>query len=108
MSTDKDTVPIDELAQWIDVYRGARAEADKWGELADRARERITEALGEAEIGTIGGKPAVRHTIVQRSQLRSAKLRAEYPEICDAFTVSTTQRRFTLVDNDKDKDAPHD
>jgi predicted phage-related endonuclease len=106
MSTDRESVPIDELAQWIDVYRGARAEADKWSELANRARERITQALGDAEIGTVGGTPAVRHTIVHRPQLRTAKLRAEHPEICDAFTVTTTQRRFTLVD--KEKDTPDD
>jgi len=102
MSIGKESVPLDDVAVWVETYRTARANADKWTELADRARDHVTAALGDAEIGTIAGKPAVRHTIVHRSQLRSQKLRAEYPEICDAFTVSTTQRRFTLVDNDKD------
>lgn len=106
MSTDKESVAVDDVAVWIEAYRTARANADKWTELADRAREHITTALGDAEIGTVAGTPAVRHTVVHRPQLRTAKLRAEYPDICDAFTVTTTQRRFTLVD--KEKDTPHD
>lgn len=106
MSTDRESVPIDELTQWIDAYRTASANADKWTELATRAREHITAALGDAEIGTVGGKPAVRHTVVHTRRLRTLKLRAEYPDICDAFTVTTSGRRFTLVDNDKD--TPHD
>jgi predicted phage-related endonuclease len=106
MSADKECVPIDDLARWIDAYREASANADKWTELATRAREHITAALGDAEIGTVAGEPVVRHTIVHTRRLRTLKLRAEYPDICDAFTVTTTGRRFTLVD--KDKDAPRD
>lgn len=100
MNAPKQQAPIDGLAVWIAAYREATDSAKKWTEIADRAKEQITKAIGDAEIGTVDGQPAARWSVVNSSRLDTKKLRAEHPDIAEQFTVPTTTRRFTLVDKD--------
>lgn len=94
--------PLDDLATWVQAYREATANAKTWAEIADRAKEQITAALDQhgAQVGTIGGRPAVRWTVVESSRLDTRKLRSEHPELVEAFTVPTVTRRFTVVTED--------
>lgn len=101
--TPKRAAALDDLAPWIAAYRAAVGNAKQWQEVADRAKQHITTALGDAECGTVNGEPAVRWTVVQSARLDTKKLRAEHPELVDQFTVPSTTRRFTLVDP---KDTP--
>jgi predicted phage-related endonuclease len=100
--TDKPTeAPLDGKAAWVAAYREAKANAENWAKIADRAKEQITAELEQAgaSIGTLDGRPAVRWTEVDSSRLNTRKLKSEYPEIVDQFTIPTTTRRFTLVED---------
>lgn len=93
--------PLDGMAAWVAAYREAKANADSWTEIADRAKEQITAELEQAgaSIGTLHGRPAVRWTEVASSRLNTKKLKAEHPELVDQFSIPTTTRRFTLVES---------
>lgn len=101
MTMDKSQAAVDAVADWISAYRTAKDNAAKWAELADRARSHITEALGDAEVGVIDGKPVVRHAFVHKRRVNLPKMRDEHPELVEQFTVAAVERRFTLID-DKD------
>lgn len=92
--------PIDELATWVKAYREACANRDNWSEIADRAKQQISQALEEAgaEVGTVDGYPAVRWTQVTSQRLDTKRLKAAHPDIAAEFLVSSSSRRFTLVD----------
>jgi predicted phage-related endonuclease len=92
---------LDDLHDWVTAYREAKANADNWTEIADRAKGQITAALEQAgaTVGTVGGHPAVRWTEVDSSRFNTRKFKAEYPDLADQFSIPTTTRRFTLVED---------
>lgn len=94
--------PIDDLATWIDAYRTACANRDQWSEIADRAKQQITQHLDRAaaDTGTINGRPAVRWSHVTSSRIDTKTLKANNPELAERYTVTTSSRRFTLIDPD--------
>lgn len=93
--------PIDELATWIDAYRTACTNRDQWSEIADRAKQQITQQLEReaADVGTINGRPAVRWTTVTSHRLDTKTLKAKDPELAERYTVTSTSRRFTVLDD---------
>jgi hypothetical protein len=96
MSDAKD---IDEVAGWIDVLRKAQGEKAKADEVIAQAREKIEDALGEAEVGAVAGVPVVRWTFVRSERFDQKKAKAILGETNTAACMVTTEsRRFTLVD----------
>lgn len=93
---------IDDLATWVDAYRAACANRDQWSEIADRAKQQITQKLERdaAEVGTVNGRPAVRWTSVTSHRLDTKTLKAKDPELAERYTVTSTSRRFTVVEPD--------
>lgn len=93
---------IDDLATWLDAYRTACSNRDQWSEIADRAKQQITQHLDRdaAEIGTINGRTAVRWTTVTSNRLDTKTLKAKDPELAERYTVAATTRRFTVVDSE--------
>lgn len=91
---------IDDLATWLDAYRHADTQIKQWTETKNDIRARITTALGEAETGTIAGRPAVRWTKVESSRLDVKKAKELLPaQVIAAITTVSTSRRFTLVED---------
>lgn len=92
--------PIDDLATWVSAYREACTNRDQWGEIADRAKQHISQALEEADaqIGTVNGHPAVRYTEITSQRLDTKRLKAEHPDLVAHFMVTGHSRRFTLVE----------
>ena len=84
-------------AKWLEAYREAHNQAEHWQLLAQRAREHVEAALGDAEAGYIDGKPAVRWAIVNSSRIDTKKLEIEHPDIAEQFRVPVITRRFTLA-----------
>lgn len=91
-------VQLDGLAEWLAAYDQAAANVKQWEEIRDRAKERITEALGTAETGTVDGAPVVRWSYVSRDVVDVKKLREQFPDVAEQFTRTTMSRRFTRVD----------
>lgn len=97
MQTEKE---LDALANWIihlKQLKTDRADIDMQIEVAEG---HIKDALGDAEVGTLGGEPIVRwsYVISNRFDHKAAKalLTAEQVEAC---TKPSESRRFTIVDN---------
>lgn len=98
------TAPIDDLTPWVAAYREACANRDQWAEIADRAKQQITQQLEneQAEVGTIDGRPTVKWTEVTTRRINTKALKEKDPELADRYTVTSTSRRFTLLDDEDD------
>lgn len=97
MSSD---APIDDVANWLAVYRAAAARKAQAEELMAEARARIEDVLGEAEVGTVAGRPAVRWTHVTSRRFDQKAAKVLLGDRADDCYVESTSRRFTLVDED--------
>ena len=93
-------VPLDDLADDIDLVRRAKALARQWTELADTTLARIKEAVGEAEEATVNGRPAVRHSIRMVTRVDSKRLRADLPtEVLAPYLTTTPEHRYELLED---------
>lgn len=95
--TDLDGRP----ALWLQAYEAAEAQEKHWADIKKQAREHLEQALGDSEIGTVGGVERVRWTFVKSSRLDQKKLKEQAPDLVAQCTVESTSRRFTLVGGDK-------
>ena len=93
--------PLDELAGWVDIYRAAQDTIAKAEEAKAVARERIEDALGDDEVGTLAGQPVVRWTYVHSERFDQKKAKAILGDDAAACMVPQTSRRFTLVTGDE-------
>lgn len=103
MTLDTDNaVELDGLSTWVALYRDLSDRIAALDEQRKEARSRIEAALGDAETGTIGGRPAVRWTVVRSTRLDQAKAKGLLKDynLLDAALVETTSRRFQLVEEE--------
>lgn len=91
------TTALDELAGWVTIYRQAQDTIAKAEEAKAVAREKIEDALGDDEVGTIAGEPVVRWTYVHSERFDQKKAKAILGDDAAACVVPTETRRFTLV-----------
>ena len=89
--------PLDELAGWLDIYRAAQDTIAKAEEAKAVAREKIEDAMGDDEVGTVDGQPVVRWTFVHSERFDQKKAKAILGDEFDACKVTTTSRRFEMV-----------
>lgn len=94
-------LPLDEAQELIEQYRVATERIRDWEQQRDEAANRLKALMGDAEIGLIAGKPAVRWTTVRSSRLDTKALREAHPDIAQAFTREQTYRRFSLVEQEE-------
>jgi predicted phage-related endonuclease len=91
-------LPLD-VAGWLELYKKTQAEIKALEEKASTAKEKIQEALGDNEIGTLDGSPVVRWTKVTSTRLDMKKAREVLdPKILEFLSSESTSRRFTLVE----------
>jgi predicted phage-related endonuclease len=91
------SVSIDHIAAHVEVYKHAKAKADEFAAAAQRSREKIEEALGENEIGTVDGEPVVRWSHQKVNRLDQKALKEDHPEIVAEYTKLHAQRRFEVI-----------
>jgi predicted phage-related endonuclease len=91
-------LPLD-VAGWLGLYKKTQAEIKALEEKASTAKEKIQEALGDNEVGTLDGSPVVRWTKVTSTRLDMKKAREVLdPKILQFLSSESTSRRFTLVE----------
>ncbi|ADD43858.1 hypothetical protein [Stackebrandtia nassauensis] len=99
--TDPAPVALDDCGALVSSLRHAEAMAAQWSDAAAELRRVLIERLGDAELGTINGHPAVRHTTYRDTRVSTKMLRELAPaDLIERCTTTTTRRRFTLVDTD--------
>ncbi len=93
---------IDDLSGWLNLLRQAtRRKADE-EEQIKICRAKIEEALGESEIGTVGGMPVVSWKWVTSNRLDQtlAKQMLTRDQLASCMT-EVRSRRFVLVGSDE-------
>lgn len=70
---------IDDLAQVVEAYRNAQAEADRWKKAAEVLKARIQQAMGDATVATVAGQPVA--TWRPTGQFQETKFRNEQPDL---------------------------
>lgn len=92
-------VELDALTNWVFHLKQLRQDRAEIDEQIEIAEGHIKDALGDAEIGTIGGEPIVRwsHVITNRFDQKAAKALLTDDQIV-ACTKSSESRRFTIVE----------
>jgi predicted phage-related endonuclease len=94
-------LPLD-VAGWLELYKKTQTEIKALEEKVATAKEKIQEALGDSEIGTIDGAPVVRWTRVTTTRLDMKKAKEVLdPAILAFLSSESTSRRFTLVEPDE-------
>ena len=91
-----------DMKGWIELLRMSQSDIKALEEKLATAREKIQEALGDNEIGTIDGSPVVRWTRVTTTRLDMKKAKEVLdPKILAFLSSESTSRRFTLVEPDE-------
>ncbi|MFD1079482.1 hypothetical protein, partial [Longispora fulva] len=77
------------------------AEADRWADAAAELRRVIEARLADSDVGTVAGRPVVRHTSYVERRVDMAKLRLLSPAaLVEQCTNVTERRRFSLVEGE--------
>ena len=93
-------VDLDPAASaFLAAYIEARLKIKEWEEKADIAAEQVKAAMGEAQVGLVNGREAVRWTTVETKLIDAKKVRELLPEnLWEKFETSSVSRRFTIVE----------
>ena len=93
-------VDLDPAASaFLAAYIEARLKIKEWEEKADIAAEQVKAAMGEAQVGLVNGREAVRWTTVETKRIDTKKVRELLPEnLWEKFETSSISRRFTIVE----------
>ncbi len=86
------------VQHFVDVLKHVKTETARLNDMAAHAREEIESALGDKEIGVIGGKQVVSYVRSDRNVVSVRLLKERYPEIADECTETGTVRRFLVMD----------
>jgi hypothetical protein len=92
-------VELDALANWVIHLKQLRQDRNMIDEQIELTEGHIKDALGDAEIGTIGGEPIVKwtHVITNRFDQKAAKALLTDDQVA-ACTKPSESRRFTIVE----------
>jgi predicted phage-related endonuclease len=86
------------VAAFVTALIEAKAKIKEWETRADEYEQIIKAALGEASVGLVNGREAVRWTAVETSRIDTKKVQELLPkELVDRFRTTTQSKRFTVV-----------
>lgn len=91
------SVSLDHIKAHVDILAFAKRKQAELNEMVERSRAAIEEALGENEIGTLDGEPAIRWGHQKVNRLNQKALKDEHPEIVAEYTEAHAQRRFEVL-----------
>jgi predicted phage-related endonuclease len=96
MSTE---IELDALANWVLHLKQLRADRAEIDQQIEMAENQIKDALGDAEVGTIGGEPVIKwtHIVTNRFDQKAAKALLTDDQVT-ACTKPSESRRFTIVE----------
>ncbi|MPZ66210.1 MAG: hypothetical protein GEU83_12075 [Pseudonocardiaceae bacterium] len=88
--------PLDELAEVIREWQQARYLAGVNDAARKRAEARIRDALGDATVGTINGKPVVEIAGEPRRHFRLDEFAEQYPDLAQQFLDYQERERLAM------------
>lgn len=93
-----DVIELDDLSEHLEILRQVQSRLGQLGELRSDLQRKIKARLGDVEIGTVGGLPAVTWKRTLRVALSQKLLKAQYPEVLHDCEEISEIRTFLLVD----------
>jgi putative phage-type endonuclease len=97
------TIEIDGLKDRLDALKAAKLMAKQAEEQVEAITNEIRAAMNDAEVGTIDGQTAVTWKTSTTSRLDTKRLKAEKPDVYEAFTTQSESRTFRISTNKGDK-----
>ncbi|WP_370944053.1 hypothetical protein AB5J62_33770 [Amycolatopsis sp. cg5] len=81
-------VSLDPFANLVRSWRDARAAAGRARADVDRIEGELLELLGDAEVGTLDGTPAVLRETEERDGIDIGRLRRDHPELWEQYPLA--------------------
>ena len=92
-----DAVAIDGLKAQLALLQHCKEKRAELAEIEASAKAAIQAALGDAEAGTIDGRPVVTWKFVKRRSIDQQLLKQLHPEVAEQVTTVSESRRFEHV-----------
>jgi putative phage-type endonuclease len=89
------TLP-DEAAEWIEDYHRAAAELKRAERRLEECKNWLKVQLGDAGAGYLGHQKIVSYPEVHTTRISAKKLRAEFPEVAEECSETSSHRRLTV------------
>ncbi len=100
---DRVPVAVDSMSDHIERLRQITARIKELTVQADAIKAAIQDELGDYEIGTVHGRPAVYWTQHIRHALDQKALKDHEPHLYTAYLKASPYRRFVLVEEHDDE-----
>jgi hypothetical protein len=99
MGNNMKQVELDSLTTYVWALKQLKADRADIDAQIEVAEGQIKDALGDAEVGTIGGEPVIKwtHVVSQRFDQSAAKALLTDDQVA-ACTKPSESRRFTIVE----------
>lgn len=96
-----ESVDLTGMAATIDQLRAAKAEQKRQAEVVATMENELRLALGDAEVGLVAGAPAVTWKARRTTRVDVKALRADHPDIADAYEAVSTTRTLLIKEPKK-------
>lgn len=97
-SVEGKSARLDDLADSVRLLHQVSAELDRFTKMRDDLQAAIKDQLGDAEIGTVDGRPVVTWKGTWRLGVSQSQLKQRYPVIAADVCETSWVRRFRLLD----------
>lgn len=93
----KDAVDLDAVKDQIEAAQRARKMIKRWKEVQEASEQAITELLGDADAGTIGGRVVLTHKERSRKIWDGDRLETDLGAVADEYRKEITFRQFDYL-----------
>jgi hypothetical protein len=87
-------IELDQFSDLLTRWKHAREAAGRARATVEKTERELLDLLGEADEGTVDGRPAICRDVEVRPGIDLARLREEHPELWEQYP---TQRRRTRL-----------
>jgi predicted phage-related endonuclease len=91
-------IPVDELSEHIELLRQVARKIEGLTSLRTELQSKIKNKLGDAETGTVAGRPVVTWKRTLRVAVSQKLLKERFPEIVSDVSDITEVRTFKVLD----------
>ncbi len=93
------TLDLSDMSSLVEQLRAGREKEREGKAEAEEARDQILARLRteSADIGTVGGAPAVRWKVITKKQFETTRFRAAHPDLAAEFTGERQENRLELL-----------
>lgn len=90
--------PVEIDADLWDSYMLAYERSKEWAQTLKERRAEIEQAMGDHEFATVAGRKRLRWYYRYPRKFQQARLKADHPDLIEAYTEDTAERRMELVE----------